>query len=208
MRRPARRTPRTGRPLCMRLGRQDPPLGTKPPPPLHASLSPREQDPAPGTHPSAPPRPRARDTGAENSSWPGSSRWRRRRGSGRAGGSRQPGTGWWPPSADSVHISGRGSSPAGSGLRTGGGGGTFCPPPRIPCSLSESRSPVRSLRKQLCPRRPAPPRHAPHHRTRLRTSGEPSSALRGGGVRNRDPHGIGTPKGLWDPHGALGPPMA
>lgn len=117
---PARRTPSTGRPLNRdrEEGCQDHPL---------AGLCPLPGTPPPGqegtqhpglvvpthTHPSARPRPRARDRGAGGSSWTGSSRWRRRRGSGRGGGSRPPGTGWWPPSADSVHISESGGAPWG-----------------------------------------------------------------------------------------------
>lgn len=54
-----------------------------------------------------------------------------------------------------------------------------------PCRPPATRSPVRSLRKQLCPHRPAPPPPAPRRPTRLRTSGGPSSALWEGGVRDK-----------------------
>lgn len=76
-----------------------------------------------------------------------------------------------------------------SGVRDAARGQAEAPPP------SATRSPVRSLRKQLYPHQPAPPPPAPHQRTRLRTSGGPSSALWGGGVRDKggSPSQVGHP---------------
>lgn len=146
---------------------QDPRQGRRVP-------APRAGVPSP-TYPCPRPQPRARGRAAAGSSWTGSSRWRRHRGSGRGGSSRRPpGMGWWPPPARSIHISRGTGSPV--GVSTAAGEPNRAPghPPR-PLGMC---SPVRSLRKQLWPRRPPP---ALHQLPRLHTSGEPSSALWGKG---------------------------
>lgn len=72
------------------------------------------------TYPCPRPQPRARGRAAAGSSWTGSSRWRRHRGSGRGGSSRRPpGTGWWPPPARSIHISGGTGRPGGVSAAAG-----------------------------------------------------------------------------------------
>lgn len=75
-------------------------------------------------------------------------------------------------------------------LRDGSRLSSCCP--ALPQPQPRAHSPVRSLRKQLCPRRSAPLRPAPRQQTRLHSSGEPSSALQGEAWR------VGTPGGTKD----------